>query len=492
MPSFSYSSRDFDTIKADLLARADRVFPEWTDRDPSDFGMLLLDLWAYAADTMHYYIDRAAGEYFLPTATQRESVLALANLFDYIPTGKVSAVSSLTLENVSATDYTVAPGTRFVGRDGNDTFQCYTPVGGTISAESFGNITVYEGAYTEGVLLTDSASGQSNQRYSIREEGVVGGSVAVDVYEDGVNPTSYQRVSRIATADVGDRVFALDITSIGETVIVFGNTLSGWIPPAGATIKVNYAVGSGSGGNFPADTIVGFRDEDPADVLISSNTAFSGGEDDETISSLKASIPSVISAQARAVTRQDFVSMATQVDGVAKASIAFVPGTGGAGASANGSVTVYAQAYRSDYLTTTDTSQAVSQDMQDEVVATIQPRALLGVDVFAADTITWNPIDVTATVYVNERFVSNWVKQACVEALAELFAFDNVFFGQRITLGQVYRILLGVEGVEYVTVTIFDDQAGGGLEDSILTSDIELPKMGTVVFNMSGGITTYS
>ena len=135
MAAFNYSSRDFDTIKGDLLARANKVMPEWTDRDPSDFGMLFLDLWAYAADIMHYYIDRAAGEYFLPTATQRESVLALANLMDYIPSGRTSAVSTLTLENISSTtDYTVPAKTRFIARQDNETYQCYSPLGGTISA----------------------------------------------------------------------------------------------------------------------------------------------------------------------------------------------------------------------------------------------------------------------------------------------------------------------------------------------------------------------
>lgn len=491
MPSFQYSSRNFDTIKSDLLARADRVFPEWTDRDSSDFGMLFIDLWASAADTMHYYIDRAAGEYFLPTATQRESVLALANLFDYLPTGRAAATSSLTLENVSATDYAVPERTRFVGRVGNSTYQCYTITGGVIEAESFAAITVYEGALTEDVTLTDSSTGQSNQRYTIAEVGVVASTVQVAVYEDGENPTAYSLVRRVQTADRGARVFSLDTTSTGEAVIIFGNTLNGFVPPAGSSIKVTYGVSTGSSGNFPADTIVGFRDADPEDIIISSNSAFSGGEDEESISSLKASIPSVISAQARAVTRNDFVSMANQLEGVAKSSISFVPGSGGVGASANGSVTIYAQAYRSDYLTTNDTSQTVSDDMKLDIVTSIQPRALLGVEVYAADTITWHPIDVTATVYVNERYVSNWVKTACSSALDAIFAFDNVFFGQLMTIGQVYRALLNVEGVEYVTVDIFDDD-GTAAESTILVPEIELPKKGTVVFNMSGGITTTS
>ena len=67
MAAFDYTSRDFANIKGDLLARASRVVPEWTTRDPGDFGVLLTDMWAQMGDVLHYYVDRAAGESFLAT-----------------------------------------------------------------------------------------------------------------------------------------------------------------------------------------------------------------------------------------------------------------------------------------------------------------------------------------------------------------------------------------------------------------------------------------
>ena len=59
-PGFDFASRDYENIRRDLLIRAERVLPDWTDRDPSDFTMLLVDLWAYMGDIMHYYIDRVS------------------------------------------------------------------------------------------------------------------------------------------------------------------------------------------------------------------------------------------------------------------------------------------------------------------------------------------------------------------------------------------------------------------------------------------------
>ena len=94
------------------------------------------------------------------------------------------------------------------------------------------------------------------------------------------------------------------------------------------------------------------------------------------------------------------------------------------------------------------------------------------------------------TINVNERFVSNWVKRDVEAALDELFEFDNVFFGQRLTLGQVYRIILNIPGVDYANVTRFDTTGGTDVESQILIDELELPRKGQVLLTMVGGITT--
>ena len=489
MAAFDYSNRDYDTIKQDLLARADRVFPEWTDRDPSDFGMLLLDLWAYNADVLHYYIDRAAGEAFLPTAQQRESVLALANLLDYTPRGRTNAIASMTLVNTGAEDYEIPPLTEFIARYDDKTYQVYTQSGGLVPATSSGVITVLEGALTIEETLTSSSNGQGGQRYALSSDNVVERSLQVFVYENGVDQVPYQRVSRISASSTGERVFATTVNAENDVEVVFGTSVNGFVPPTGAKITATYSASSGAAGNLPANAVTAFMTFTPENISIIGTTAFSGGVDEESISSLKRSIPSVISAQNRAVTRGDFISLALQVDGVAKASLSFVPSAGGASAG-NASVTIFPQPQRSDFLTTSDTFQSVSAEMQNNIVSSIQQRALLGVEVLCASQVDWQPIDVHVTVHVNERFVSNWVRRDVNAAIDSLFKFDNVHFGQRVTLGQVYRLVLNVPGVDYCVITLFDEQGGGTLQDNIVVDELELPKKGDVLLTMVGGITT--
>jgi hypothetical protein len=492
--AFDYASRNFDTIKRDLLARADRVFPEWSDRDPSDFGMLFVDLWSHMGDVLHYYVDRAAGEAFLNTAQQRESVLAYANLFDYTPRGRTSPVATATLANTTATDYVVPANTKFIARYDNVTYQCYTENGGTIGATSTGIVTLKEGNLFVDESLTTGASGLNNQRYSLINDNVVPNSCKVYVYEDGITATEYLRISRITQADTGERVFVTNTTADGVTEILFGSNLNGYVPPPGATIKCTYADSSGYAGNLPANSVpaAGWASATPTGLTVQSCTSFSGGLYAESITALKASIPSVISAQNRAVTKNDYIRLAQQLDSVSKAAVSYVPGIGGGGSATNASVTIYAQTERADYLdpTLVDTSQTVSAAIKADVVSSLQPKAMLGVDVIAASTITWTPIDLDMTVYVNERYVTNWVEADVGTAIDELFDFDNVFFGQRIHLGQLYRIALNVPGVDYVEVTVFDESGGSAVESSILVDELALPKRGDITLTMVGGIST--
>lgn len=493
MVAFDYSSRDFGTIKSDLLSRAAVVAPEWTDRNSSDFGMMLVDLWAYMGDVLHYYVDRAAGESVLSKATQRESVLAFANLLDYIPSGRTSAQGTVLLANSTDSDIVIPANTRFIARSGSNLYQAYSAYSETIPAQGSQSVAVYEGTLVVSPTetLTSSANGQPAQRYILSNQNVVRDSVTITVYEDGVTPTVYRRVDRLSNAASGERVYALLTTANDESEVVFGTNIRGFPPPTGATITALYAYSSGSSGNLPANAVTDFRDATPDGIRIVSSSAFSGGVDQETIESLKSTIPSVVSTQSRAVTRDDFVNYALTVDGVSKATVEFTPFPAGGASAGNASVTVFAQTDRtSDYLTTSDTSQTISSIVRDNIVSTLQPRALLGVDVVAAETVNWQTIDLEITVYVNENSVASFVKNNVEAALDSLLSFNSVTFGQILSLGQFYRTTLDQSGVDYAVITKFALEGNSGVNDTLVMPATTLPKKGTVVVTVIGGITS--
>ena len=110
-----YTSRDYYSLREDLIelvkARVNtNASKKWSGDDPADFGVALIEAFAYIGDITNYYIDRIANETYLPTATQRKSVLNLARLYGYSPAGFRAAQLDVKFLNSYSVDITDAEG----------------------------------------------------------------------------------------------------------------------------------------------------------------------------------------------------------------------------------------------------------------------------------------------------------------------------------------------------------------------------------------------
>ena len=76
-------AKDFDSLLRVMLDQLPSLAPGWADRSEADFGLVLLELFAYAGDQLSYLQDRVALEGYLRTAMQAESVRKLLRLIDY-------------------------------------------------------------------------------------------------------------------------------------------------------------------------------------------------------------------------------------------------------------------------------------------------------------------------------------------------------------------------------------------------------------------------
>lgn len=78
-PLIKYSSRDFQTIKTDLVEFARRYYPDsFKDFSDASFGALMLDSVSYIGDILSFYLDYQANESFLSTAVEYNNVKKLA------------------------------------------------------------------------------------------------------------------------------------------------------------------------------------------------------------------------------------------------------------------------------------------------------------------------------------------------------------------------------------------------------------------------------
>jgi hypothetical protein len=113
--SVDYTSRDFYSIREDLINLVKlRVNEEgsrqWSGDDPADFGVALIEAFAYVGDLTNYYIDRIANETYIPTATQRKSIINLAGLYGYSATGYRAATLQVTFTNTYEVEITGVSG----------------------------------------------------------------------------------------------------------------------------------------------------------------------------------------------------------------------------------------------------------------------------------------------------------------------------------------------------------------------------------------------
>jgi len=575
MTTFDYTNRDYISIRNDLLNRASVVFPEWTSRDNSDFGMLFVDLVSYMGDILHYYVDQAARESFLETATRRSSLLAIASLLDYIPHGRTASQTSITLNatNSLATDATpilIPANTKFTARPLVSTadsviFTSNQAIAFNATGTAITGYVTYAKAtpallsLTEGEFFTETftSNGQISQTYTISKTGVVKSSLVVSVAE-GVFGASvpYSQVDRLIENTNSDKVYVVSIEADDSVVVQFGNGIHGKIPATNAVVTITYRRSRGSAGNVEANAVTAFSSLSNAfgptydGIVITPNTARAfGGSDSESIISLKTNIPTSFRSQDRAVSLQDYEDLVLRVPGIVKTKAEIVSGaTAKQGVITNktktssvatlttsvahglsvgeyvgvfnvddtfdgtyvvastpssttftyalvsasvasasvASTTTYKNAQVKIYaLTTQDTydgTLAVSPTTspltldttyRDLIYDYISPREIVGVNSVVIPSVVLDLVKITCNVSVLPSYIQDAVKEDVEVAIKALFEFDDVSFGQTVTLGTLYRAILDVDGVDYVSVSRFTKGATNIIDTASLIPTVE-------------------
>src|SRR5439155_8650077 len=97
-PGIDYLAKDYASFRRLMLDRLAFLLPEWTERNPADLGVALVEVLAYAADELSYYQDAVATEAYLGTARRRTSVRRHARLLDYVLHDGVNARAWVCIE----------------------------------------------------------------------------------------------------------------------------------------------------------------------------------------------------------------------------------------------------------------------------------------------------------------------------------------------------------------------------------------------------------
>jgi hypothetical protein len=260
------------------------------------------------------------------------------------------------------------------------------------------------------------------------------------------------------------------------------------MPPINSPITVTYIQSAGSIGNVAAGTITTIGNSlYPTITSVTNAVAAGGGLDFESIDAIKQAIPSTVRTRNGAVTLSDFADIALTTQGVAKAVVSYL-----GSASTGASITATVIANQTEYLTDGAASVSVAQDLRDRVSQDLLNSAMLGVTLInVPSSVSFTKIYIYLDLYVKSNYIQSVVKSAVQTALEALFAFGSVSFGDTVTVGELYRTAMAIDGVDYIIVKGFTTTSGGSTtidtNGKIVVASNQLPKLGVVSFTTTTG-----
>lgn len=485
-----YLARDYDGFRRALLDLIPAKLPEWTDRSEANFGVVLVELFAYLADILSYYQDRLANEAFLPTAQERRSVIEHLRLIGYEMAPAAAATARLSLVVGTGVNQLVEvrKGDQFATATTRErpsvTFE-YTdekpllidttkavpnlvlrkPDGTPLAnfKEVVDAIPVREGRTVTREVIGVS-TGAPNQRFRLAQPRLLRDTLEIVVETDPPTPPwklrrnlafsrpaftdeqlaalfHQERIgSTLAFSRTADADYAVETDETDVTTVVFGDGQYGRIPPPGAPIVATYRVGGGTAGNVGAGqiTVVGRAPQlQLLGAKVGNREAASGGAERESIEQAVRFAPVAFGSMQRAVTAEDYVALARLYPGVSKAR-----------AEATG------WNHINLFVAPTGSGKPPSDVLIQNLLAYFEDKRML-TTLIRIEAPDYVKIDVTATVEALPYFRRLDVVAAAEAALRALLDFERVDFGQTLYLSKIYEALERLDGVASVFVNVF-------------------------------------
>ena len=100
----------------------------------------------------------------------------------------------------------------------------------------------------------------------------------------------------------------------------------------------------------------------------------------------------------------------------------------------------------------------------------LSDKKLIGSVVYG-EPVEWTDAELDVSVRVRALYNRESVRAAVQAAIEDVFSYNNVDFGRRVSIGDVYRAGLSVDGVEYITVNTLRLAGSAGTVEDINSSD---------------------
>ena len=334
MSLLNFSSLDFDQIK-DTLKNYLKTYSNFTDYDFEGSNLsTILDVLAYNTYITSYNANMVANEVFIDSATLRENVVSLARNIGYVPRSKKSSRTTINffadLSNVASPPSTVTlKKGPIAASGGNFNNQSYVfgitediTVGVIDEVALFDQIEIYEGTVVNQQFEVDTSN--SNQRFLLTNSGIDLDTLVVKVRptENSTISLKYTRQDdlfdeKMGSAINGDsKIYFIQEVEDERYELIFGDGIFGQKLQNGNVIEVSYIRTTGPAGDGIVDFLFSGRLEytkgstifpvTSGISLITADLPTSGGEEIESVESVRKYAPQIYATQNRALTANDF------------------------------------------------------------------------------------------------------------------------------------------------------------------------------------------
>jgi hypothetical protein len=319
--NLDYTDKDFDSIRARVNNLIDTVFPDWTDKQRSNFGNVLLDSFAYVGDILAFYQDNQAKESRLTDVELRTNALKLADQLGFDPSGATAATAEVLvrLAAVPTNDVVFPDETTVRTADVSDPVEfqflgSLTIPAATDPPEAF--VTVENSSNFDEEFQSD---GLADQKFTLSGTPFLDGSLVIFA-QNG----EYTVVDNFLDSSSTDRDVTVEADENDRATITFGDGTNNGAIPVGL-ISVSYKTGGGTVGNVEANTITripgSFTDVlgGSVDVAVNNPVKASGGSERMNVEEIKLRAPQSVRVSDRTVALEDYQIGAEAVPGVARA-----------------------------------------------------------------------------------------------------------------------------------------------------------------------------
>lgn len=315
--------------------------------------------------------------------------------------------------------------------------------------------------------------------------------VVVETEDGGFE--EWTEVDSFGESGPSDPHYTLDSTS-GE--VRFGPRLRtaegqerqfGRTPPQGRQIRMrSYRSGGGTVGNVGQGTLTVLKSSIPYVGSVTNPRAATGGLDAESVEHAKVRGPEVLRGRIRAVTAEDFEFHASRVHGVARSRCLFPRGNGDAVPPGSVKLLIVPQITPPVARKIEPDEVELSEELKLAIRRFLDERRLLGVEL-VLESPPYQFVTVWADIEARKRADPVRVQEDVEEALYR-FLHPVVGgpegggwpFGRPLHLSEIYSVIQGVPGVEFVEAAqLYAVGTDGKTEEPV--NKVELPEYGLVV-----------